>query len=164
MPGHPSTQDRSIRQELSAFLRGDQAHATLDAAVKEMPASLLGKKPARSPHNAWQMLEHIRIALHDLLEFCTNPKYEAPEWPAGYWPAEESPKSSSAWDHSVAAVHKDLKALDKLIQDPRIDLTAKIPWGDGQTILREILLAGDHTSYHLGQLILLRKQLGAWKG
>ena len=168
MPTHPtspdhSAYDRSVRQELSAFLRGGQAHAGLDAAVKEMPASLLDKKPAGSPHNAWQMLEHIRITLHDLLEFCTNPKYEALQWPEGYWPKEESPKSAAAWDHCVAAIHKELKALDKLIQDPKTDLTAKIPWGEKQNILREILLAGDHTSYHLGQLILLRKELGAWK-
>lgn len=164
MPTHPSTQDHAIRHELSAFLRGDQAHANLDAAVKNMPTSLLDKKPAGSPHNAWQMLEHIRITLRDLLEFCTNPKYQAQKWPDDYWPRDESPQSSAAWDHSVAAIHKDLKALDKLLEDPKTDLTAKIPWGDGQTILREILLAGDHTSYHIGQLVMLRKQLGGWKG
>jgi uncharacterized damage-inducible protein DinB len=168
MPTHSasqdhSTYDHSVRQELSAFLRGGQAHATLDAAVKNMPASLLDKKPAGSPHNAWQMLEHIRITLHDLLEFCTNPKYEALQWPEGYWPKEESPKASTAWGHSVAAIHKELRALDTLILDPKTDLTAKIPWGENQNILREILLAGDHTSYHLGQLVLLRKELGAWK-
>ena len=157
-------QDKPLRQELSAYLQGDQAHASLAAAVKGMPASLLDKKPEGSPHNAWQMLEHIRIALHDLLEFCTNPKYQTPKWPDDYWPKDASPRSSAAWDHSVAAIHHDLKSLDKLIQDPQTDLTAKIPWGDGQTILREILLAGDHTSYHVGQLILLRKQLGVWKG
>lgn len=155
--------DHSVRRELSAFLRGGHAHASLEAAVKDMPTSLLDKKPSGSPHNAWQMLEHIRITLHDLLEFCTNPRYEALQWPEGYWPQEESQKSAAAWDRCVAAIHKDLKALDKLIEDPKTDLTAKIPWGENQNILREILLAGDHTSYHLGQLILLRKQLGAWK-
>lgn len=159
MPVH----DQSIRRELSAFLRGDQAHASLDAAVKSMPTTLLEKKPQGSPHNAWQMLEHIRLTLHDLLEFCTNPKYETPNWPDDYWPKDASPQSSAAWDHSITAIHKDLKAFDKLIEDPKTDLTAKIPWGDGQTILREILLAGDHTSYHIGQLILLRKHLGVWK-
>jgi uncharacterized damage-inducible protein DinB len=163
MPTHPPVEDHAIRHELSAFLRGDQAHASLDAAVKDMPASLLAKKPKGVPHNAWQMLEHIRIALHDLLDFCTNPKYQAPKWPEGYWPAHELPQSSTAWDHSIAEIHKDLKALDKLLEDPVTDLTAKIPWGKNQTILREILLAGDHTSYHVGQLIMLRKQLGAWK-
>jgi uncharacterized damage-inducible protein DinB len=164
MPTHPSSQDHAIRHELSAFLHSDQAHASLDAAVKNMPTSLLDKNPAGSPHNAWQMLEHIRITLRDLLEFCTNPKYQAQKWPDDYWPRDESPQSSAAWDHSVATIHKDLKALDKLLEDPKTDLTAKIPWGDGQTILREILLAGDHTSYHIGQLVMLRKQLGAWKG
>ena len=157
------TQDHAIRYELSAFLRGNQAHASLDDAVKDMPASLLDKTPPGSPHNAWQMLEHIRLALHDLLEFCTNPKYKSQNWPEEYWPKDVSPKSAAAWDHSIAAIRKDLKALDKLIADPGTDLTAKIPWGDGQTILREILLAGDHTSYHVGQLVMLRKQLDAWK-
>ncbi|MES2220755.1 MAG: DinB family protein [Acidobacteriota bacterium] len=158
-----STYDHSVRRELSAFLRGDQAHASLDAAIKDMPASLIDKKPEGSPHNAWQMLEHIRITLHDLFEFCTNPKYQALQWPEGYWPKEESPKFAKSWDQCVAEIHKDLKALDQLIQDPGTNLITKIPWGENQNILREILLAGDHTSYHVGQLILLRKQLGAWK-
>ncbi len=166
MPTHSinpdSRYDHSVRHELSAFLRGEQAHASLDAAIKDMPVSLLDKKPAGSPHNAWQVLEHIRMALHDLLEFCTNPKYQALQWPQEYWPKEASPKSAQDWDQCVAEIHKDLKALDKLIQDPGTDLTAKIPWGENQNILREILLAGDHTSYHVGQLILLRKQLDAW--
>lgn len=163
MPTRSTDVDRSIRRELSAFLRGDQAHASLDAAVRNMPAALLDKKPAGSPHNAWQMLEHVRITLHDLLEFCTNPNYKAIKWPDGYWPKDEIPESPSAWDDCVASIHNELRGLDKLIQDPATDLTARIPWGDEQNILREILLAGDHTSYHLGQLILLRKQLGAWK-
>ena len=158
-----SVQDRSIRHELLEFLEGDHAHASFDDAVKNFPASQYAQKPESAPHNAWQMLEHIRLALHDLLEFCTNPKYQAPKWPEGYWPHDDAPKSSTEWNHSVAAVHKDLKGFAALLQDPKTDLTAKIPWGDGQTILREILLAGDHTSYHVGQLVLLRIHLGVWK-
>ena len=95
--------------------------------------------------------------------FAPIPNMKRRPWPEGYWPKEESPKSTTAWDHCVATIHKDLKALDKLVHDPKTDLTAKIPWGKNQNILREVLLAGDHTSYHLGQLVLLRKQLGAWK-
>lgn len=167
MPTKTSTrltvQDRSIRHELLEFLQGGQAHASLSDAVKDMPAALVAEKPAGSPHSAWQLLEHIRLTLHDLLDFCTNPRYQSPKWPQEYWPADEQPKSSASWKQSVTGIHKELKGLDKLLQDSKTDLTAKIPWGDGQTILREILLAGDHTSYHLGQLVMVRKQLGAWK-
>ena len=163
-PTRLSVPDRSIRHELWEFLQGCQAHASLNDAVKDMPAALVARKPADAPHNAWQLLEHIRLTLHDLLDFCTNPKYQAPKWPEGYWPAEDRPKSPAAWKQSVAAIHKELKGLDKLLRDPKTDLTAKIPWGDGQTYLREILLAGDHTSYHVGQLVMVRKQLGAWNG
>ena len=157
------TQDHAIRHELLEFLKGGNAHASLDDAVKDFPESLYGKKPKDAPHTAWQQLEHIRFTLHDLLEFCTNSNYQAPKWPDEYWPKDESPKSSAAWKHSVAAIHEDIKGMEKLLHDEKVDLTAKIPWGDGQTILREILLAGDHTSYHVGQLVMLRKQLDAWK-
>ena len=158
-----SAQDRSIRHELQEFLQGGNAHARFDDAVKNFPASQYAQKPEAAPHNAWQLLEHIRLALHDLLVFCTDPNYQAPEWPEGYWPQQDTPKSSAEWSRSVAAVHKSLKGLEALLQDPTTDLTAKIPWGEGQTILREILLAGDHTSYHVGQLVLLRIHLGIWK-
>ncbi|MGC1783292.1 MAG: DinB family protein [Acidobacteriaceae bacterium] len=157
-------QDHAIREELLAFLKGGHAHATLDDAVKEFPSSLYAKKPKGTPHNAWQQLEHIRITLHDLVEFCTNPNYSAVKWPEEYWPRNESPASSEEWDASVKGLHKNLRAFEKIIQDPNVNLYAKIPWGDGQTILREALLAIDHTSYHVGQLIMLRKQLGEWKG
>ncbi len=156
-------QDRAIRKQLSEFMRGGNAHASLDDAVKDFPSRLYAEKPEGAPHNAWQLLEHIRIALHDLLEFCTNPEYKAPKWPDGYWPQTDAPVSSHAWNASVNALKNDSQNFERLIEDPDVDLYAKIPWGEGQTILREILLAGDHTSYHVGQLIMLRKQLGAWK-
>jgi uncharacterized damage-inducible protein DinB len=158
-----SDQERSIRNELLQYLQGAQAHASFDDAMKNFPASHYAKKPEAAPHNAWQLLEHIRLALHDLLEFCTHSDYQAPKWPEGYWPEKNAPKSSTEWNHSVASVHKDLKEFAALLQDPKTDLTANIPWGEGQTILREILLVGDHTSYHVGQLVLLRIQLGIWK-
>ncbi|MGH9615307.1 MAG: DinB family protein [Acidobacteriaceae bacterium] len=157
------TNDQSIRQELLAFLKGGLAHATLDDAIKDFPAALYAKKPSSAPHNAWQQLEHIRLTLHDLLDFCTNRDYRALEWPEGYWPRDDSPPSPEAWGASVKALRKDLSAFEKMLKNPEVDLYAKIPWGDGQTILREILLAIDHTGYHLGQLVMLRKQLGAWK-
>jgi hypothetical protein len=110
-------------------------------------------------------LEHIRIALHDLLDFSTNPNYVAPEWPKDYWPKEAAPADGDAWDASVKAVKKDIADFEKLVGNPESNLYATIPWGDGQTLLREVLLAGQHTSYHLGQIVLLRRRvLGAWKG
>lgn len=159
MPNH----DQSLRQELLAFLKGGHAHATLDNAIKDFPAALYAKKPNGTPHNAWQQLEHIRLTLHDLLNFCTHRDYSAPEWPKGYWPSRDAPASPDAWDASVKALRKDLNAFEKMLKDPEVDLYAKIAWGDGQTILREILLAIDHTGYHIGQIVMLRKQFGAWK-
>jgi len=156
-------QDRAIRKQLLEFLKGGNAHASIEDAVKDFPAALYAEKPKGAPHNAWQLLEHIRIALHDLLEFCTNPKYQAPKWPDGYWPKKNAPASDEAWNASVKALTNDIKEFEKLVESPDVDLYAKIPWGENQTILREILLAGDHTSYHVGQLVMLRKQLDAWK-
>ncbi len=156
-------QDHAIRKLLLEFVKGGSAHAGIDDAVKDFPSQLYAEKPEGAPHNAWQLLEHIRITLHDLLEFCTNPEYRAPKWPDEYWPKDEAPQSSEEWNYSVEAVRKDLVGLEKLLQDSKTDLYAKITWGRGQNILREILLAIDHTGYHVGQLVMLRKQLGAWK-
>lgn len=156
-------QDRIIRKTLTEYLKGGGAHASVDDALKDFPPSLFARKPKDMPHSAWQLLEHMRIALHDLLDFCTNPDYEAPSWPDGYWPKNDEPESSTAWKQSVKALQKDFQEFEKLLHSPGTDLYAKIPWGEGQTIFREVLLAGDHTSYHTGQLILLRRQLVAWK-
>lgn len=153
-----------FRNTLQQFLRGGQAHAKLDDAVKDFSLKLAGQKPEGAPHTAWQLLEHIRLTLHDLVEFCTNSKYAAPKWPEGYWPKREAPGSTEDWHASVKALQKDLREFKRMVDDPETNLTAKIPWGDGQTFLREVLLAIDHTSYHVGQLVMLRKQLGAWEG
>lgn len=155
--------DRALRAQLVEFLRGGSAHAELKAVLDDFPKELRGKKPKGAPHTAWQLLEHIRIALHDLYDFSTNDKYVAPKWPDDYWPKEEAPASNEAWDASVRAVKKDLADFEKLVGAPESNLYATIPWGEGQTLLREVLLAGQHTSYHLGQIVLLRRELGAWK-
>jgi hypothetical protein len=154
-----SSDDRVLRDQLVEFLRGSSAHIDVRAALKDFPVKLYGAKPKGAPHTAWQLLEHIRFTLHDLLDFCLNPKYVTPEWPKEYWPKEEAPPSSDAWKACAKAIHEDLAAFERLAGDPGSNLYARIPWGDGQTLLREILLAGDHTSYHLGQLVMLRKQL-----
>lgn len=158
-----NAEDRALRKQLVEFLRGGSAHAELKTVIEGFPKDKRGTKPNGAAHTAWQLLEHIRIALHDLYDFCTNPKYVQPDWPADYWPKEDPPPDDEAWDTSVRAVKKDLGNFEQLIGDPETNFYATIPWGDGQTILREVLLAGQHTSYHLGQLVSLRRELGAWK-
>jgi hypothetical protein len=134
-----------------------------DSAVAGWPAQLRGKKPKGLPHTAWELLEHMRIAQWDILEFSRNPKHVSPEWPAGYWPAQDAPPSLAAWNRSVGTFQADLKAMMSLVRSPRRDLFAKIPHGEGQTILREALLVADHNAYHLGELVYLRRALGAWR-
>jgi hypothetical protein len=156
------SEDRVLRDTLVEFLRGASAHADLESVVKDFPAELRGKKPKGAEHSAWQVVEHIRIALDDLYEFSTNPNYVAQKWPDDYWPKEAAPPNEAAWNASVRAVKKGMAEFEKLIGDAKTNFSATIPWGDGQTILREVLLAGQHTSYHLGELVLLRRELGAW--
>jgi hypothetical protein len=157
-------QDRALREQLVEFLRGGSAHAELKTVVDGFPKELRGKKPKGAPHSAWQLLEHIRVALHDLYDFSTNSNYVQPKWPEDYWPKDAAPPNDGAWTASGRALKKDIEDFEKLIGKPETNLYASIPWGQGQTILREVLLAGQHTSYHLGQLVSLRRELGAWKG
>jgi hypothetical protein len=154
--------DASLRQHLVELLKGGQAHATFDAAVKNLPVALRGKRPRGAEHSPWELLEHLRIAQWDILDFTRNPNYQHLPWPEGYWPAAPAPPDAKAWDKSVRAFRRDLKAISDLVADPATDLYAKIPHGNGQTILREVLLVADHNAYHLGALVLLRRLLGAW--
>jgi len=156
--------DKSLREHLLYLLEGGGAHAKFEEVVTDLPASLQGKKVADLPYTAWTLLEHIRIAQWDILDFSRNPKYKAMEWPKAYWPATEAPPKADAWSKSIKAFKKDLKEMQSLVADPKIDLYKKIPWGDGQTILREALLIADHNAYHLGQMVTLRRLLGAWEG
>jgi DinB family protein len=151
-----------VREQVIKLLRGGQAHLTLDAAIKDFPAKLRGVKPKGAPHSAWQLLEHLRIAQWDILEFSRNAKHMSPSWPDGYWPKTEKPPSEAAWNKSVTSIKKDMVAMEKLVEDPNTDLYAKIPHGKGQNILREALLVADHNAYHIGQILLLRRLLGAW--
>jgi DinB superfamily len=154
--------DHSLRQHLKYLLSDGGAHAKFSDVVSSFPANLRGQKPAGFPHSAWMLLEHMRIAQWDILEFSRNPKYASLEWPDGYWPRTETPPSTAAWSASIKAFSKDLKKMEALVANPRTDLFARIPWGDGQTILREALLVADHNAYHLGQLVDVRRLLGAW--
>ena len=157
-----SKEGKTIREHLLNLLRGRGAHVGFEKVVKEFPSKLRGKKPQGAPHTAWQLLEHLRIAQWDILEFSRNAKHGSPDFPEGYWPKEEAPPDGAAWDKSLKASRADLKAMEKLVADPKTDLYAKISHGEGQTILREALLVADHNAYHLGQLVLLRRLLGAW--
>jgi hypothetical protein len=155
-------QDRSLRRHLLDLLDGGGAHAKFDDVVSGIPAKLRGRKPTAMPHTAWMLLEHMRIAQWDILEFSRNPKHVSPKWPEGYWPAKDAPPSTAAWGASIKKCEKDLNAMQELVKNPKTDLFARIPWGDGQTILREALLIADHNAYHVGQLVDLRRLLGAW--
>lgn len=158
--------DAALRKQLVALLSGSEAHADFEAAVKGLPAGLRGKRPATSTnggeHSPWELLEHLRIAQSDILDFSHNPDYKTPKWPDEYWPKSPAPPGDKAWHDSVKSFRDDLAAICDLVSDPETDLYAKIPHGDGQTILREALLVADHNSYHIGQLVLTRKLLGAW--
>jgi len=155
--------DQALRNHLVNLLEGGHAHATFDAAVKGIPAELRGRAPRGLPYSPWQLLEHLRITQWDIVEFSRSREHESPKWPEGYWPGRDNLKPGEAsWRKSVAAFRRDLKAMEELVADPTTDLYARIPWGDGQTILREALLVADHNAYHLGELVVVRRLLGAW--
>lgn len=154
--------DHSLRKQLHELLTGEHAHVGFAAAVADLPPKLRGAKPDGADHTPWQILEHLRLAQSDILEFSRDPKHASPKWPEGYWPETNAPKDGAAWDASIAAFERDLEAMAKLADEG--DLYTPFPWGKGQTLLREILLAADHNAYHVGQLVLVRKLLGAWKG
>jgi hypothetical protein len=160
--------DQALRQHLVELLGGGGAHAKFEAVIQDLPAKLRGEKPANFPHSPWMLLEHLRLAQGDILEFSRDAQHVSPDWPRGYWPKPEgppnSPPNSAAWNESIEQFRRDLKAMQKLVADPKTDLFARIPWGDGQTILREALLVADHNAYHLAQLVDVRRLLGAWKG
>ena len=153
------SQDKTLREQLLAALSGDQSHLDFDSAIRDFPIELRGTKPAGAPHTAWQLLEHMRIAQHDILEFSRNPKYKSPKWPEGYWPSTDSPSGTQVWTASIESFKKDAAEFAALIKDPAQDLFRPFPHGDGQTLLREALVLAAHNSYHLGQIVFLKKTL-----
>jgi len=153
--------DSAVRELLANFLTSEDAHAGFDAAVADIPEQQRGTRSGA--HSPWELVEHMRIAQHDILDFSRNRNYREMEWPQEYWPPNPAPPSTAAWDDSLAAFRRDREALRQMALDSSLDLTEKIPHGTGQTYLRELLIAGDHTAYHVGQLVLMRKSLGIWK-
>jgi uncharacterized damage-inducible protein DinB len=154
--------EKALRAQLVKLLDFEEAHVGFDRAVKGIPPRMRGKVPANGEHSLWELLEHLRIAQADILEFCRTAKYKEKKWPDDYWPASPAPRSASAWTKAIADYRRDRKAFQRLASNTRIDLLATIPHGTGQTYLREIVLAADHAAYHIGQIVTVRKQLGIW--
>jgi hypothetical protein len=155
-------QTTALREHLLYLLRGGGAHLDFEKAVADLPPELRGAKPAGQPHTPWRLVEHLRIAQWDILRFCLDPHHVSPQFPEGYWPQGDAPPDAGAWERSVAGFRADLRAMQELAADPAADLFTPLPHGQGQTILREALLVADHNAYHLGQLVLVRRLLGAW--
>ena len=153
--------DAPVRETIARALAWEDAHTSFDAAVEGLDPALRGTRPAGLPYSAWELLEHLRRTQRDILEFCRNPHYEELDWPADYWPVSPAPHGDS-WAESIEAFRKDREALQTLARDQSVDLTARIPHGSGQTYVRELLLVADHSAYHVGQLVLVRRLLNAW--
>ena len=152
----------ALRDQLAALLDWKDAHADFDAAVRDFPKALRGKRPQGLPWSAWQQIEHIRLAQRDILDFCVDSRYQEKKWPEDYWPKKPAPPSELAWTKSIAAIRRDRASFQKLARNPKVDLFARIPHGKGQTYLRELLLTADHTAYHVGEIVTLRRLLGCW--
>ena len=151
-----------LREQIARFLDFEEAHVGFDRAVKGIAPRYRGIVPNGMPHSAWQLLEHLRIAQADILEFCRSARYKEKKWPDDYWPPSPKPPSDAAWTRSIAAFRRDRTALQRLARSPKIDLFAAVAHGTGQTYLRELLLVADHTAYHVGQLVSVRQALGIW--
>jgi uncharacterized damage-inducible protein DinB len=155
--------DAALRRHLLELLHGGHAHTTLDDALRDFPVEQAGVRPAGSPHSVWELLVHIRIAQLDILLFSQSAVYQSPPWPKGYWPSSPAPAGEAEWNECVRAIHHDLAAFEAMLEDPAQDLFRPFPWGDGQTLLRDALLIADHNAYHTGQIVLVRRWLGAWE-
>jgi hypothetical protein len=155
-------QTAALREHLLYLLRGGGAHLDFEKAIAGLPPDLRGVKPAGLPHTPWRLLEHLRICQWDILEFCRDPRHASPPFPDGYWPEGDAPPDAGAWDRSVKAFRADLRAMEELVAAPATDLFTPLAHGEGQTVLREALLVADHNAYHLGQMVVVRRLLGAW--
>lgn len=159
----PDERDAALRDQLRKLLDWEDAHVNFDRAIEGLPATLRGVKPEGLPYSIWQLVEHLRIVQYDILDFCINAGYEEHAFPDDYWPKTVEPPSAEAWDDSLAELRRDREALAALAGDPKLDLFAKIPHGSGQTYLREFVLVADHTAYHVGEIVAIRRMLGAWR-
>lgn len=154
--------DAALREHLVKLLDWKDGHATFDAAVDGIPAEDRGKVPDGAAHSLWQLVEHLRLAQRDIVDFCLNPEYEEPDWPDDYWPSHPAAPSAAVWDDALAGYREDRTRMIDLARDTSLDLFGRIPHGTGQSYLREILLVADHNAYHIGQIVLVRRLLGNW--
>jgi hypothetical protein len=157
-----SNESDVLRHHLGNLLNWEDAHADFDRAVSGIPSEFRGRQPSGLPYSPWQLLEHLRLAQKDILDFCIDSGYEERKWPDDYWPKTPGPPSEGAWEKSVDGFRKDLKMLQDLADDRTLNLFSKVPNGTGQTYLRELLLVADHNAYHIGQLVIVRRLLGVW--
>ena len=155
--------DAPIREQLARLLGWEDAHVGFDTAIADIAPDFRGSQPSGLPYSPWQLLEHLRLTQRDILEFCRNPNYQELEWPAAYWPSSPAPPSAAAWEQSVRQFQEDRQGLQQLAADLTVDLADRIPHGTGQTYLRELVLAADHSAYHIGELVVVRRLLGIWK-
>jgi hypothetical protein len=160
-----TTADRAVlERNLVELLTGGHAHATAEQALDGLPAALRAKRPHASIHSAWEELEHMRLAQADILAYTLDPSWKSPPWPKGFWPRASARVSDERWNESRAGFFEDRERFVKeLVTNRALDLTAELPHGEGRTYLRQVLLAADHNAYHIGQIVLARKLLGAWR-
>ena len=156
--------DAKLRKELLDYLEHPRTHAPFAAAVKDFPVAFINKKLPKVPYTPWMLIEHIRVTQHDMVDFMRNKHYQELEWPKDYWPDPKQKADKNMWNASVKGYEDDMRALTAMVKNPKTDLLARIPWGDGQTIAREVIQVIDHAGYHTGELILFRRMMGAWKG
>jgi hypothetical protein len=154
--------ERAVRKQALDLLRGGMAHMTFDEAVADFPLDRINERPPNVAYSPWHLLEHIRLCQIDILEFMRDPGYRERRFPDDYWPPADAVADADAWERTLAAFRSDFAAICAIADDPQFDLHAHIPWGDGQTILRELLLVADHNAYHLGEFAILRQIMGTW--
>jgi hypothetical protein len=154
--------ERALRDQIVRLLHGGMAHMTFDEAIADFPLDRINERPPNVPYTPWHLLEHVRIAQWDILDFMVNPDYQELPWPQEHWPAPDAVTDAEGWGRTIAAFRADFAAVCAIATDPQTDLTARIPWGDGQIILRELLLVADHNAFHLGEFAILRQVMGTW--
>jgi uncharacterized damage-inducible protein DinB len=153
-----------MREQLVELLQGNGAHLSFDDAIAKLPAKMRGVRPEGVPHTVWRLVEHMRIAQWDILEFSKDGRHTSPKWPEGYWPKGDAPRDAKQWNDTVKRFRADLKEMMRMVKDKKVDLVAPIPGGQGQTVFREAMLVADHNSYHIGQIVVVRRVLGVWEG
>lgn len=154
--------DATLRDQLLALLKGGNAHLTFDDVIADFPPAAMNQQPPNVPYTPWHILEHLRITQWDILEFVRNPRHVSPEWPKGYWPAPDATTDVAGWQATIDAFRADLAAVQEIVRDPSIDLSAELPHAPGYTYIREVLLVADHNAYHIGEFAILRQVMGTW--